>query len=327
MRSNTRLLACAGTLLALLALPAVAPAALPQTNTQYGVHDHTGEGTDFHIEIEVGKNPRQLKSVVLYLEQCDATAFAEKVPVSETGAFEVVASLPKGGTWRVTGTFPTADHAHGDYELTNAKCTTGAKAFDAHPPTADGGHAGHSSSSHHRGGTAPDRYATLTNKSRWEVAEAARLWSRTLTVAQTRPFRTYRNVRRLYEITAARRPRPLIFHVHRKAYDRDRYVLAATRPESLVYWWPRKGDPILVAFMYRANTLIPPKFAGGIFGWHAHAAKAMPMTHVWLTKDLRSAAANCMPVPELERDVPRYKWSTPAMPCCSTRSRSSCRPR
>lgn len=332
MRFMTRLPICVGALVALLALPAVASAALPKEKTQYAVHDHTGSGQDFHIEIDVGTNPRVLKSVVLYLQECDATGFAEDVPVSENGDFEVTSTLPKGGTWRIKGSFTTADHAHGEYELVNEKCSTGAKTFDAHPPKPGGANGlhDHEASSHHKGGTAPRRYARLDNKSPRAIAEAARLWSRTLTVAQTRSFRTYKAVRRMYKITARRRPRPLVFHVHRKAYDLDRYVLTATRPESLVYWWAAKGQPQLVAFMYRANTLVPPKFAGGIFGWHSHFADKEPMTHVWLTNDLRSAAANCMPVPELEEALPKFNYAKPAqasghesMPCLTDEEATS----
>lgn len=315
MRFITRLLICMGALAALLAMPALASAALPKAKTQYTHEGHVGQGNDWHVELEVGTDTRRLKSIVLYLQECDVTAFAEDVPVSDTGAFEVVATLPKGGTYRVTGSFVSATHAHGEFELTNEKCSpgTGVRTFDAHPAKAGGAHGGHDSTSSHRGGTPPRQYARLDNKTPAQIAEAARLWSRTLTIANTPAFKTYRAVRRLYKITARRRPRPLIFHVHRAAYDTDRFLFAATRPESLVYWWgSKKGPPRLVAFMYRANTLIPPKFAGGIFGWHAHNPTAMPMTHVWLTGDLRSSAANCMPVPELEAYLPGFKYEKPA---------------
>jgi len=47
------------------------------------------------------------------------------------------------------------------------------------------------------------------------------------------------------------------------------------------------------------------------------------MTHVWLTGDLRSAWANCLPVAQLEQANPRFKYEKPrngvsgteAVPC------------
>ena len=307
MRLIVRLLVGLGAAILLLT-PVSAVAAVPKPKTSYVIDDHGGTGRDWHVEVEVSKDPRRLKSVVLYLEECDETTFAENVAVSDSGDFEVVASLPKGGTWRLTGGFPTSTHLHGDFELTNGKCSTGARTFDAHVP--EGG----PHEAHHSGGTPPKAYPDLDSKSTAQVAAAARLWSRTLSVAKTRPFRTYTAVRRRYDITAFNRRRPLAFHVYRAAYNTDPYFLSATRPESLVYWWPRKGRPILVAFMYRSNQLSPPRFAGGIYGWHAHSKTAMPMTHVWLTRDLRSAAAHCMPVAELEAALPRFRYETPRQP-------------
>lgn len=311
MRFMVRLLGGVAALTVLLVVPTGAPAAVPKAKTQYAVDEHGTAGRNWHVEVEVGKDPRRLKSVVLYLEECGETAFAENVPVSETGEFEVVASLPKGGTWRLTARFPTAAHLHGDFELTNGTCSTGARLFDAHPPSAGGDD---EDAGHHSGGTPPGEYPDLEGRTKAQLAEAAGLWSRTLAAAKTGPFRTYTAVRRRYEITAVNRRRPLVFHVFRAAYNTDRYLLSAPRPESLVYWWPRKGRPILVAFMFRSNTLIPPKVAGGIFGWHGHSKTAMPMTHVWLTRNLRSAAAHCMPVPALEAAIPRFRYETPGQP-------------
>ena len=38
------------------------------------------------------------------------------------------------------------------------------------------------------------------------------------------------------------------------------------------------------------------------------------MTHVWLTRDLRSALANCMPVAALEKAIPRYRYAPAGRP-------------
>jgi hypothetical protein len=103
-------------------------------------------------------------------------------------------------------------------------------------------------------------------------------------------------------------PRPGVFHLWSRRYNADDRILDPERVESLVYWKPtaRGVDPILVAFMFRARPGPRPRFAGSIPVWHKHQQGGDKMIHVWLTRDLRSAYANCLPVPELERALPRF---------------------
>lgn len=296
MTRRVRLAAAPAAVAALLALPPAAPAALPLAKQQYAQHDHSGVGTDWHVELTVSRDPRRLTNVVVYVQECDATAYAENVPVAADGSFEVNASLPKGGTWRVKGAFPTQEEAHGEYEVTNARCATGVRAFDAHRLASDG---------HTTFGTPAGQYPDLLRADLRSIAFAARLWADTLRVAATTPFRTFHAALRRYrvlDLAKMRRRRPLVFHVRSARYDNDRYAFRADRVESLVYYWGRTGPPRLIGFMYRARGEKPPSH-GRVFGWHTHGKDSAAMTHVWLTKDLRSAAANCLPVTELDRDV------------------------
>jgi hypothetical protein len=80
-----------------------------------------------------------------------------------------------------------------------------------------------------------------------------------------------------------------------------------------VYWWPPDGQPVLVAFMYRMPLRSGwPRFGRPLLGWHAHVRGgklgATLMTHVWMTPELRSAIANCMPVAALEAANPAFRF-------------------
>ena len=76
------------------------------------------------------------------------------------------------------------------------------------------------------------------------------------------------------------------------------------------------GPPILLGFMYRAPLRKTPRFAGKLLAWHSHTEDGRQgdnqMTHVWLTDDLRSALANCLPVAQLEKAIPRFRYSRPS---------------
>ena len=293
----------------------------PQLKSTFAVHQHGTGGHDWHVEVTVGKNPRMLKSVVLYLQECDRTAYAENVPVDASGFFKIGAPLKGGGGWRLLGRFVLPRKAIGFYELGTDSCASGRREFAAYPPGA-GTRGNHT---HHSYGTPLSQYPDLLSAPARALVQGERLRARTLAAARTRRFRSYAAVRRQYAPTGRHRPRPLLFHVHRAAYFRDGRVLDPRRPESLVYWWPRRGAPILVAFMYRAETSKPPRYAREVLGWHSHAKGTPPMTHVWLTRGLRGAAANCLPVAELQRDVRRFRYVRPAhaagaesMPCRSS---------
>ena len=204
--------------------------------------------------------------------------------------------------WAVRGTF----------RVTEPDCDSGVKGFTVPMSggrgAAEGGHHGHA---HH---SAELDYPDLAAAPASRRAEVRRLWKSTLAAAR-RHFPTYAAARRAGFVRKERPVRPSLLHLRQAAHARDGSVLDPRRPESLVYWWPRKGPPILVGFMYRAPGGKPPRLGRPILTWHRHLrsgrAGRTQMTHVWLTGDLRSAAANCLPVPELELALPAFHYRPP----------------
>jgi hypothetical protein len=294
--------------LAVLAWPPAAGAAPPLPRAEYSAHQHGTGGRDWHVELTVGRSVARLESVVLYLQECGLNGFAQDVPVDASGSFEVTAALKAGGSWTVRGSFRSTRTVVGTYEVAAGSCPAGPRSYRGLRAGAEP-HRGHA---HFMWGTPPGHYAHVDDAAPSARAAAGRLHRATMAAAATPRFRTYAAARRQYTVTARNRPRPLVFHLRHEPYFDDGRQLDPRRPESLVWWWPAAGPPILVAFMYRAETLRPPRTGGGIFGWHAHGRRTAPMTHVWLTRDLRSAAANCLPVQELERDVPGFRFAPPA---------------
>lgn len=172
-------------------------------------------------------------------------------------------------------------------------------------------HGGDDGHVHARYGTPVGSYANLDKGSPRARAQARRLWKRTLRSAK-RNFPTYRAARNLgYQRYSRKLKRPLVFHLRNYAYDHDGLDLDADRPESLVYWWPAKGDPVLIAYMYRMAPGAWPTYAKPLLGWHQHEMGGSLMTHVWLTRTLRSGIANCMPVPQLEAANRHYRFAEP----------------
>jgi hypothetical protein len=129
-------------------------------------------------------------------------------------------------------------------------------------------------------------------------------------------FPTYAAARRAGFVRYAHRGwrRPLVIHLRDRAFEHDGRVMDPERPESLVYWWPRHGAPVLLAMMFRVPPGSQPASAGSIPIFHRHANPktgrpgATLMTHVWLTNDLRSAFANCLPVDALQRSHPDFHY-------------------
>ena len=295
-----------------------AAAAVPQLKTKFGMDEHGTGGRDWHVELKVGKDPRAIKQVVLYSQDCGETAYAENVPVTPDGSFVVAHPLKKGGGFRIRGQFIMPRKVSGIYELATEDCSTGERRFSAYPP--GGGSRGNGS--HQASGTPLGQYPDLATAPARAIAEVESLRVRTIAAASTPAFKSWAAVNRRFDPTLETPQRPLIFHMQRVKHFRDGRVLDPYKPESLVYWWPADGPPVLVAFMYRAETVKPPKFGGEIFGWHQHSKTSAPMTHVWLTHDLESATANCLPVAALERDRAGFRYAPSAhgsgpesMPC------------
>jgi hypothetical protein len=161
-------------------------------------------------------------------------------------------------------------------------------------------------------------YPDLAHASRSDVTQARRLWHGTLTAARHH-FPSWNAARRAGYAPLGLHPRrPVVYHLRSATYEGDGALLDPRRPESLVYWLPRHGSPVLVGFMYRVPAGRPPAFAGDILAYHRHTKDghmgATQMTHVWLAHNLRSAYARCLPVDALERAIPAFHYARTAHP-------------
>ena len=94
-------------------------------------------------------------------------------------------------------------------------------------------------------------YPDLAHAAPAQVTQARQLWHGTLSAAPHH-FSSWTAAWRAGYTSLGLRPRhPVIYHLRSGAYERDGAALDPRRPESLVYWLPRRGSPVLVGFMYR----------------------------------------------------------------------------
>lgn len=293
---------------------ASASGAEPRAGARFAVHDHRTPADGWHLELEVSADPRRLRQLVLHSERCGATVLAKDLPVGPGGLLEYdrpFTSRGRAGNWRLSGRFTDPVHLEATFRIGVGDCDGGPRTVSAHA----GGHHHEGTAEHnhfHTGGTPPDEYPNLRRASPARRAQARRLWRASLRIARER-FPTYRAaLRHGYRRFERDWRKPLVFHVRQHAFDHDGRVLVPRRVESLVYWWPRRGSPVLVGFMYRYPSNRKPTFGAPLFGWHKHSRTAdNQMTHVWMTGSLRTALANCLPVRALERANPRFRYEKP----------------
>ena len=297
-------------------IPAPERAAYGTAGESYAVHDHGPEGRNWHVEVQLDRERRLVaETIVAYVQECAATAFVNRFRVDLKGRIQFgdrEFDLPKKagkGSWSVHAIFTSSHVLKGTFRIKTPTCDSGDRPFEAH--TGD-----HEHGSKHRHGTRPGKYPDLTKATPEQEAEVRGLWRDTLDAADEL-FPTYRDaLSRRFRRYELRWKRPLLFHLRNYGYAADKHILKADRPESLVYWWPKVGEPILLGFMYRAPLGRPPAFGGELFAWHSHIEGERrgdnQMTHIWLTNDLRSALANCLPVQALETAHPEFTYSKPA---------------
>jgi hypothetical protein len=301
--------ACACALLALpLATTATAESVLPASGAQFTVFDHRTPGDGWHVQMTVAKDRHFLGQLVLYSERCTETVITKHVYIRDDAS--IASSKPfatsdgKHGTWRLDARWTDADQVAGSFQITKRGCDGGVRQF-----TAERERPGAPKHVHTGFGTPPGSYPSFRAGTAHARAQARQLWKASKREAKRR-FATYRRVLALgYKHLPIPWKRPLLFHVRSGRYKYDGRTFDATRPESLVYWWPAGRGPILIGFMYRAPLAGGwPKFAKPLLGWHSHRAGDNVMTHVWLTNDLRSAIANCLPTKQLEAANPRLRF-------------------
>ena len=292
----------------------LALAALPAGNAVVEAHDHGKEGRNFHVQLDVGGDPRRLDSVLLFTEQCGETHTQNDVPVAEDGSVAAGGPLDGGGSWEVKARFTAAREATGTYRVRLGRCDTGERPFRARRAVTGKGHGDHGGGGGHGAhGNHGPKFPPLKRATPAQRRQAEGLRRQVWRMTRAR-FSSYEAAKRRGFVRFNKKwGRPVVFHLRSWRFDTDAISLSASRPESLVYWWPRSGKPILLGFMFRVPAPGRPAFGGPIPIYHRHPSPngklgRSQMTHVWLTHDLKSAWANCLPVDELEKAHPRFRY-------------------
>src|SRR5690242_642219 len=131
--SSLRRAAALAAILLLACAASIAFAVMPKPNASIEVHQHGTGGHDWHVQLEIDKTGKVIKTLVLYAQECGVTPYALNVPIASDGSFAVDRSLPKGaGTWFVHGAFTDPLHASGTWGVKSAACDTGPRPFEGH---------------------------------------------------------------------------------------------------------------------------------------------------------------------------------------------------
>lgn len=319
------LLAVATLIVVGAALPAQADAAyLLKPDGSYQIHNHAVKGANWHVQLIANKTDRRkLDLVLLYAARCQETITVPVARIDKDGAIDLSGKTlkmkgEKQGTWNLKGQLTAVWRFTGEWSIDKPGCKDGPNRFTAMLQPIhvhkDGTKHLHPAHSHGNGS-----YANLKrSKSPRTLRSLASLHRRTL-VAAKRYFPSY-DAAIAQGFTRLKKdwPRPLTFHVRSARYENDKYAMDPKRPESLVYWWPKKGKPILTGFMYRIDAFKIPEVGKGILQYHLHYNGAgdqgrSMMTHIWIARDLRAAAASCLPVTEINEYNPRFVHSPPAI--------------
>jgi hypothetical protein len=185
--------------------------------------------------------------------------------------------------------------------------------FEGHSEAHEHGAAGHQhGAGHHHG----PQYPNLAAARPADRDKAAALLRAVHENARLR-FPTYAAALRAgyTRVRGANWQRPLAFHLRHRVYERDGREIDPRRPESLVYWWPRDAQPTLLAMMFRTDRR--PASVGSVPIFHRHVnvrtgeTGATMMMHVWMTQDLRTAFANCLPRNALEQENAAFRYTQP----------------
>ena len=271
------------------ALAAAAASAHPGRPGVFEAHDHRTRGGQWHVELTLAHDVSKVKNLVVYSERCEETMEVSSAPVSPAGEVSVAI-----GSLSLDAKLEGPAIMRGSFTISTPACSD-TNTFTLRRKKRSGGHV-------HVAEYGDPRDATERDK---------RLWRATLRDTPRR-FPTYQAARRagFRRTVKDAWKRPLVFHLRHDGYNRDRNALDPKRPESLVYWWPARGRPVLIGVMYRAPA--GGRVPRGILQWHRHAEDGhlgvTKMTHIWLTGGIASAAATCLPVPQLEREVRRFRY-------------------
>ena len=297
-----------GLLVAMAALAAVpsAHAAVPVPGP-FTVHDHNTPGDNWHVQIEVDDDS-EAASVVVHTDRCGGlTPFAMHVPIDEDGVMKTYRDLdpeqPARGKWEFESRFTENHRLDGTFRIITPTCDSGPMVFVAH------------SGQHIHYGTPMGAYPDLSKATPRRLRQAEQIYA-----AAWRWSRRFKDIGRARELGFFSGAadfvdrRAHVYHLRHLAFTRDKVYFNPKKTESLMYYNGLEGPPVLVGYMFRYPLGGQPPFAKPLFGWHAHGSgkwRGIPnqMTHIWLTNDLRSAMANCMPVEALEAALPDFEFS------------------
>lgn len=296
-----------------LGMTGSASAAQPRAGI-FEAHDHHTPGANWHIEADVARSRRVVRSLVLYSERCDETIAGTDVPIAADGSITTADGFAADrgrsrGRWSLRARFTSEHELVGGFRITDPTCDSGSLSFTAHhathggqgDPPADDGMAIHDGPQDMTMIGDMTEYPSFAGKSRTDVVRAKRLvWA---TKRNAWRFDTTDKAAALdYSASAAMSPvrRPGFVHFRKNGTARfSGDVLNPRAPQALVFWCPSTGPCQLAAFMYRAPSRRRPPTFGGLMSWHRHG-RGTWMSHVWLTWKTREALARCAPMTALE---------------------------
>ena len=299
-------------LVAAVALPApsAASAALPVPGDTYRAHDHDTPDDKWHVTMKALREKQALR-VVVYADRCGGhTPYAKVVPYDGGGNSKTYRFLdpdnPEKGTWAYDARFTGEDRLEGTFRIVTEDCDTGPMPFVA-TNTAET-HVSYGTPL----GSMPDLASATPRRLRqadWLFREAWRRAKRFADIEKAKRLGYYSGPSDFAERRAH------VYHLRHLAFTKDEIYFNPKKTESLMYYNGLEGPPVLIGYMFRYKLAGGhPPFARPLLGWHAHGRavwRGIPnqMTHIWLTNDLRSALANCMPVEALEASLPAFEFS------------------
>jgi len=292
---------------ALLLIASAAQAALPPKGASFKFHDHATAGTTWHVELRIDpKDPKRIKTLIAHSQQCKGTIAKTGVAISDAGVIAASGGLKNYGWWEVNAVFSDPTTLVGTMRMRRVDCDTGLLAF----PNAITGD-GHIDHAHGGGGHEHGRvFADFDSASLRQRRQAQVLHRRVLNKWRGASVGDVR--RRGFLPDPQFKVKPGMFHVYNKRYEEDRRIFDARRPESLVFWRPTRGQPVILGPMFRVPPGKRPSFAGPIPLYHHHPSKTgrvvNRMTHVWMVSDSTTAWSNCLPVAPLEQYNPAFTW-------------------
>ena len=159
------------------------------------VHDHETRGDGWHLELQVARDGRSVRQLVMHSERCRATILTRGLSMGAGGTLAATKPFTTrsgaAGSWRLEARFPNRLHMEGSFHITTPSCDGGLRRFSAHSDRHRHGHR-HG----HVEGTPPMSYPRLGRATGEQRAQARGLWRRTLRAARMR-FPSYAAARAL----------------------------------------------------------------------------------------------------------------------------------